>query len=104
MTAIACVIPAYNEAQFIEEVIAGIPAGVQHVIVVNDASTDDTEEVLRRIADPRLIVIDHPQNQGVGGAMASGYRRALELGAEILRSSAGRADSWRTTDLSTANS
>ncbi len=83
MTIVACVIPAYNEAQFIEAVIAGIPAGIEHVIVVNDASTDDTGEVVRRIADPRLIVIDHPHNQGVGGAMASGYRKALELGAEI---------------------
>ncbi len=83
MTLVACVIPAYNEAQFVEEVIAGIPASVQHIIVVNDGSTDDTAEVVRRIADPRLILIDHPKNQGVGGAMASGYRQALELGAEI---------------------
>ncbi len=76
-------IPAYNEARFIEGVIAGIPDGVDHVIVVNDASTDDTEEVVRRIADPRLVLISHPENRGVGGAMASGYRRALELGAEV---------------------
>ncbi len=84
MTTLACVIPAYNEARFIEDVIAGIPADVEHVIVVNDASTDDTGDAVRRITDPRLILINHSANQGVGGAMASGYRKALELGAEII--------------------
>ncbi len=50
MTTVACLIPAFNKARLIEGVIAGIPDGVDHFIVVNDASTDDTEEVVRRIA------------------------------------------------------
>ncbi len=83
MTTVACVIPAYNEGRFIDQVIAGIPASIDHIIVVNDASTDDTEAVVNGIADDRLTLVNHSENRGVGGAMATGYRRALELGVDI---------------------
>ncbi len=83
MTTIACVIPAYNEGRLITDVIAAIPGDVQHIIVVNDASSDDTEDVVGRIDDPRLILINHSQNLGVGAAMVSGYKKALELGADV---------------------
>jgi len=81
---IAVVIPAYNESKHIADVIAGIPSEVEHVIVVDDGSTDNTVEVVRQADDPRICLIQHGHNQGVGGAVCSGYKRALQLGADII--------------------
>ena len=81
---IAVVIPAYRVENHIARVLAGIPDWVSHIIVVNDASPDGTAAVLKKSTDPRLHVIHHEKNQGVGGAMLSGYAKAMELGAEIF--------------------
>ncbi len=78
------VIPAYRVATLIAGVIARIPPAVTHIIVVDDASPDNVQEVLRRILDPRLIVLSHPANRGVGGAMKTGFAKALELEADII--------------------
>lgn len=83
-TAIAVVIPAYRVAPFILDVITQMPAEVDHIIVVDDASPDNLQEVLQRIPDQRLIVLRHATNQGVGGAMKTGFAKALELEAEII--------------------
>ncbi len=83
MGIVACVIPSYNEAAFIKGVVSAIPETVNYIIVVNDASTDETHEILKEIADPRLILIEHEENRGVGAAVVSGYTKALELGADI---------------------
>ena len=69
---IACVVPAYNEERFIAAVIASVPAMVDCIIVVNDASRDRTSEIVRGLNDPRVTLIDHAVNKGVGGAMISG--------------------------------
>jgi len=81
---IAVIIPAYKVANKIETVIANIPTFVRTIIVVNDASPDSTKDTLEKIIDSRIIVLQHDQNQGVGGAMITGYNHALEIGAEIL--------------------
>jgi dolichol-phosphate mannosyltransferase len=81
---IVVVIPAYNESKHIAGVIASIPSEVGSVIVVDDASSDRTVDVVRQIADPRVTLIQHDSNQGVGGAVCSGYKRALALGADIV--------------------
>jgi glycosyltransferase involved in cell wall biosynthesis len=81
---IAVVVPAYNVAAHIGRVIKGIPDFVDRIIVVEDASTDETADVLREIDDPRLTVVRHATNRGVGAAMATGFRRALELGADVV--------------------
>ena len=81
---IVVVIPAYNESKHIADVIASIPSEVASVIVVDDASHDRTVDVVRQIADPRVTLIQHDSNQGVGGAVCSGYKRALALGADIV--------------------
>src|SRR5262245_66632825 len=82
---IAVVIPAYNEARHIAGVVRSVPAFVRHVIVVDDASRDATAAEVERLsaADPRVVLVRHAQNQGVGGAMVSGFRQALELHAQI---------------------
>jgi dolichol-phosphate mannosyltransferase len=82
--AIAVVIPAYRTAGAIAGIIARIPPEVRHVVVVNDGSPDDMRSALDRIEDPRLTVLTHPENRGVGAAMKTGFDRALELGAEIV--------------------
>jgi dolichol-phosphate mannosyltransferase len=81
---IAVVVPAYRTAREIADVISRIPMEVRHVLVVNDASPDDLGSVLDRIGDPRMTVLTHPENRGVGAAMKTGFVRALELGADIV--------------------
>jgi dolichol-phosphate mannosyltransferase len=76
-TRIHVVIPAYNVAAHIRDVLKGLPDFVDVVTVVDDASADDTAEVARGVADPRVTVIRHAVNRGVGGAVVTGFREAL---------------------------
>ena len=82
---IAAVIPAYGVERDIQSVLGGLPEYIKHIIVVNDASPDASAKLAAEAAerDGRIILISHAQNQGVGGAMVSGFRKALELGAQI---------------------
>lgn len=81
---IAVVIPAYNEANHIGQVIESIPAYVDLVVAVNDCSTDDTLAAIEASGDPRVVALSTPENQGVGGATILGYRQALELDADVV--------------------
>jgi glycosyltransferase involved in cell wall biosynthesis len=81
---IAVVIPAYRVASLITDVIARVPPEVNHIIIVDDASPDNLQEVLQQIPDQRLIVLCHKTNRGVGGAMKTGFTKALELAADII--------------------
>ncbi|MCQ6963404.1 glycosyltransferase family 2 protein [Methanolobus chelungpuianus] len=81
---IGVVVPAYNEEKLIRTTIGGIPAYIKRIYVINDASTDRTAEVLGSINDPRLFVITHEQNQGVGAAIKHGYKRALQEDMDIV--------------------
>jgi len=82
---ISVVIPSYNVSKHIEEVINGLPTEISFIIVVNDCSTDATQSVLEKLAltNSNIHIVVHASNQGVGGAMISGYRKSLELGAAI---------------------
>lgn len=80
---IAAVVPAHNEAAHIRDVISGLPGTVDHIVIVDDKSSDDTAELAETSGDPRVHVIRHEHNTGVGGAIISGHKRALELGADI---------------------
>ncbi|MFD1512195.1 glycosyltransferase family 2 protein [Halomarina rubra] len=68
------VIPAYNEATTIGTVVDGALAHVDHVVVVDDGSSDDTASVARRHG---ASVVEHVINTGVGGAVRTGYRYAI---------------------------
>jgi dolichol-phosphate mannosyltransferase len=84
--AIATVIPAYRVAGDIESVLQNLPAYIKHIIVVDDASPDSSADLVAAAAkkDERITLVCHEKNQGVGGAMISGFRKALELGAQIV--------------------
>lgn len=83
---IVTVIPAYRVQDTIEDVLRNLPDYIKHIIVVDDASPDSTADLVADLAqkDIRLTLIRHSQNQGVGGAMITGFRKALELGAQIV--------------------
>ena len=83
---IAAVIPCYRVERDIESVLGRIPAYIKHIIVVDDASPDSTADLVTASAkeDDRILLIRHPSNQGVGGAMITGYQKALDLGAQMI--------------------
>jgi dolichol-phosphate mannosyltransferase len=83
-TSIHVIVPAYNEERFIGQVLAGLPDYVDKIIVIDDCSTDDTFAAATASGDARVLAIKTPHNSGVGGATCLGYRKALELGGEIL--------------------
>ena len=90
---IGVVIPAYNEEILIVRVIDTMPDFVDKIIVINDASTDNTALVLEneKKHHPNLEIITHTKNQGVGGAIVTGYKRAKELKIDVTVVMAGDA-------------
>jgi glycosyltransferase involved in cell wall biosynthesis len=80
---VAVVVPAYDEETLVGETLRGIPEFVDAVFVVDDASRDATGERAREVGDARVEVIRHETNQGVGAAILTGYRRALESGIDV---------------------
>jgi len=86
---VAVVIPAFDEASKIAATIRSVPAFVDHVIVVDDGSRDGTAAIARGATGPGGEVIAHAHNRGVGAAIATGYARALALGADAIAVMAG---------------
>lgn len=89
---VAVVVPAHNEETRIGRVIDTMPEWVDRIIVVDDRSTDRTAEVAQAyLSRPgaRVELIRHPDNRGVGGAIATGYKRALAEGFDIAVVMAG---------------
>ena len=74
----AVVVPAHNEENLIRETLAGIPEFVDRIYVVDDHSSDGTAAAVRDLNYERVELIEHERNEGVGAAILSGYRRALE--------------------------
>jgi len=83
---IAVVIPCYKVEQQIQKVVADIPNYVTSIILVNDASPDKTGEILDELAktDSKITVLHHSKNQGVGGAMISGFQEAVKQNQEVV--------------------
>jgi glycosyltransferase involved in cell wall biosynthesis len=79
--AVAAVIPAYNEAATIAAVAVGALKHVARVIVVDDGSTDGTQQAL---ADFAGTVIRHPVNRGKAASLWDGMQAALAQGAEAV--------------------
>ncbi len=90
---IAVVVPAYNEEKLINQTLNSIPALVDKIIVVNDASTDTTAQIVKKRAkeDHRICFLEHEANQGVGGAIATGYEKARDMKIDVTVVMAGDA-------------
>ena len=88
---VAVIVPCFREARLIERTLAGIPAFVDLIVVVDDASDDGTAEAVLRAGDARVELVVHAQNRGVGAAIVSGYRAALAAGCDVLAVMAGDA-------------
>ncbi len=74
---ITVIVPAFDEAALIGRVLSSMPREVLHVVVVDDASGDETAEAARAAGDPRVVVLRHEENRGVGAAIATGYYEAM---------------------------
>lgn len=81
---VVIVIPCYRVARHIAALVERIPPRWSQIVCIDDASPDDTADVVTALGDPRLTLLRHPENRGVGGAMKTGYAHALALGAEIV--------------------
>jgi len=91
---VAVVVPAYNEEVLIRTVIETMPAFVDKIIIVNDKSTDNTAVVVREYVsrDPDgVVLVDLEENQGVGGAIAEGYKVARDNQIDCTAVMAGDA-------------
>ena len=79
---VVVVFPAYNAERTLERTYRDIPFDVvDGVILVDDASRDNTVEVARRLGIPTVV---HPENRGYGGNQKTCYREALRMGADIV--------------------
>ncbi len=79
---VTVVMPAYNAARTLEACVADIPRDVvDEVILVDDASTDETVSLAHKLG---LEVVVHPENRGYGGNQKTCYRHALARGADIV--------------------
>jgi glycosyltransferase involved in cell wall biosynthesis len=81
---VAVVVPAHNEEALIAETLAAIPDVVDRVYVVDDHSEDTTATRAQEAGDARVELIVHEQNEGVGAAIVTGYRRALAEGIDVV--------------------
>jgi glycosyltransferase involved in cell wall biosynthesis len=86
---VAVVVPAHDEEALIAATLQGIPPFVDRIVVVDDASRDATAERARGVGDPRVEVVTHERNLGVGAAIVTGYRRALAEGIDATAVMAG---------------
>lgn len=82
-TSVAVVIPAFNEERLIGPTLSSIPPWVDIIVVVDDGSVDHTALFVKRSKDPRVTLVQHDKNRGVGAAIWTGYERAFRLGARI---------------------
>jgi glycosyltransferase involved in cell wall biosynthesis len=82
---IAVVIPAFRETQHVLDVLARCGDEVALIYVVDDGCPDGTGHLVRsRCRDPRVQVLFHGENRGVGAATVTGYRQAIADGADVI--------------------
>jgi glycosyltransferase involved in cell wall biosynthesis len=86
---LAVVVPAYNEETLIAETLNNMPAEADRIYVVDDASTDATRLIVQRFVNGKIRLLGNGHNQGVGAAIASGYKKALEEDMDVIVVMAG---------------
>lgn len=98
---IGVVVPAFNEEKLISRVIETIPHFVDKIIIVDDCSSDKTPEIVCNYAALRpdqIVLLKHPENKGVGGAIATGYKWCRDNNIDATAVMAGDAQ-MDPTDL-----
>lgn len=90
---VCVVVPAYNEETQIEKVINTMPEFVDRVVIIDDKSKDRTIEIVEKccVNNNKIVLIKHEKNQGVGGAIATGYKWARDNDIDIAVVMAGDA-------------
>ena len=86
---VAVVVPAHDEEHLIATTLGSIPGFVDRVIVVDDGSSDATVQRVRSFGDSRVELVEHERNRGVGAAIVTGYKRALEQDLDVVCVMAG---------------
>lgn len=88
---VGIVVPCYKEETQIGKVIETMPDFVDKIIVIDDCSPDRTSEVVEehKAKDERVVLIRHEKNQGVGGAIATGYKWARDNDVDVAVVMAG---------------
>jgi dolichol-phosphate mannosyltransferase len=82
---ISVIIPCYNVAKHIEDVIHNLPTDITYIITVNDSSKDETGSLLKKLQqqNDKIVYLEHEQNGGVGGSMITGFKKSIELNSDI---------------------
>lgn len=92
---VGVVVPCYNEERLITRVLDTMPDYVDHIYVIDDTSTDGTfqvtQEYIARTGTDRITLLRHQVNQGVGGAIITGYQQAAQDGMDVIVVMAGDA-------------
>ena len=90
---VAVVVPCFNEETQIKKVVDTMPRYVDHIVIIDDKSTDNTIQAVQKLAaqDERICLIIHKENEGVGGAIASGYKWARDNEIDMAVVMAGDA-------------
>lgn len=91
---IGVVVPAHNEERLIGQVLDTMPSFVDRVFVVDDLSSDRTSQIVKGYEEKwpeRFILIRHFENQGVGGAIVTGYKKAMDEKIDVVAVMAGDA-------------
>ncbi len=83
-TNISVVIPSYKVSKYILDVIKDIPEFVNHIVIVDDKCPQNSGQIAKTSTDNRVIICYHEKNLGVGGAVITGYKKALELNSDIV--------------------
>lgn len=93
---IGVVVPCHNEQVNIDVVVNTLPDYVNVIVIVNDVSTDDTVGRVEKLAegDKRVVLLNHKENQGVGGAIATGYEwcRDNDMDAAVVMAGDAQMD------------
>lgn len=83
VVSVAVVIPAFNEARLLAATVESLPDFIDVIVIVDDCSTDETAAVAEGLVDPRVRLVRHSKNRGVGAAIVTGYEAVLNSTAEI---------------------
>ena len=88
---IGVVVPAFNEENLIAKTLGSMPNFVDRMFIINDGSTDQTKMIIEefQINDPRIILINHKKNKGLGQSLIDGYIASKESDVDITAVMAG---------------